>query len=173
MGAPENRDAGAYAGKVYIFLGDGSWLDPVPGNLEPNWPGARYDSLGDGIAGGAAGLAGAPDRSLGHPGIPNDRAPDLVAAAPYVDSGPGYLAVLYGARNVVSVERRSSPARLTDNPATPEPQDGLGALLSDTEGVVTYAIVSYVGDLNHDGYQDLAVGDIYAESKRGQVVIFY
>lgn len=180
VGAPQNDEAGSNAGKVYIYLSTGDWLDPTFASLVPDWATPADDLFGYMIAARGAGFAGAPDRSIGHTGVPGDVGDVLVIANIGHDSGgmrlSGRVACIFGGPGVVDAGDELSTSLLVDDPATVESQDGLGFVRAvGTEAFSLHHTIAFVGDIDGDGYEDFATADqrLPESTWSGQVMVYY
>jgi hypothetical protein len=156
IGLPSADVAGsADAGIVYVFLGHAGALPPTPTAIDLSTAGFTIsghagEMLGFAITGVDMNKDGLNDIAIGAP----------MAGAPS-KSGGGAVYVIFGSHNPGNVSTASlyADGRLTNDPANPAPASPLG---SRYDGIVqdshTGFSLAALGDVNGDGYGDLAIG---------------
>ena len=147
--------ANADAGVVYVFLGHAGALPPTPTALNPG--SASYT-----ITGHAGEMLGF---SITGEDMNNDGRNDVVIGAPMAGapskSGGGAVYVIFGSANPGNVATASLYAGggLTNDPISPAAHSAIG---SRYDGIVENAHTGYsvaaLGDVNGDGFGDVAVG---------------
>ena len=147
--------ANADAGVVYVFLGHAGALPPTPTALNP--ASASYT-----ITGHAGEMLGF---SITGEDMNNDGRNDVVIGAPMAGapskSGGGAVYVIFGSANPGNVATASLYAGggLTNDPISPAAHSAIG---SRYDGIVENAHTGYavaaLGDVNGDGFGDVAVG---------------
>ncbi len=147
--------ANADAGVVYVFLGHAGALPPTPTALNP--ASASYT-----ITGHAGEMLGF---SITGEDMNNDGRNDVVIGAPMAGapskSGGGAVYVIFGSANPGNVATASLYAGggLTNDPISPAAHSAIG---SRYDGIVVDAHTGYavaaLGDVNGDGFGDVAVG---------------
>jgi hypothetical protein len=147
--------ANADAGVVYVFLGHAGALPPTPTALNP--ASASYT-----ITGHAGEMLGF---SITGEDMNNDGLDDVVIGAPMAGapskSGGGAVYVIFGSHTPGNIATASLYAGggLTNDPISPAAHSAIG---SRYDGIVENSHTGYavaaLGDVNGDGYGDVAVG---------------
>ena len=176
-GSPDFDGVGSNRGRLYFFLSDGDWLDPIAATIDPDWSDVDDDQFGIALATGGAGLGGADDYSVGH-AESSAVIGDVLAGARNGIAGHGNILILFGDATSIDSGVALTSSEVADDLGTPESQDGRGVIIESTDLLTINLRLSYAGDLNNDGYEDFVVSDTTYDpsdggNNNGVVAVYY